>query len=286
MGVASAMTLLNLALVVTCVGIAYRHLTSSVARLYGKSLEELLGAWGTELLQSPLTSEFRIRGPFQLTNIRLPKRQPPLSRAEFIRACERMMPGLYGEAIAILNRPRTTTEWPTFIDRLQKSDEDSFARREILGINDGNFGDPAGIRSALFDLFPDVKRLIANYDGFMARFERMNRRRNLRQFAVIAGVLCFGCNLTLNRLFSVANLNHTEKLFDESVARAIPSLIWHRHFRDVLSYLAGCAVPTTVLAALAELLDRKVFHDVGTKAADRIDAIDSNDIFKGSKTNG
>lgn len=284
MGIAPAITLLNLALVVTCLGIAYRHLSSSVARHYGKTLEEMLGKWGTELIQSPLTSEFRIRGPFQITNMRLRKRQLPLSRDAFVQACGWVMPGLYGEAMAILNRTTAAADWEVFVGRLREMQKESFSAREIVWISDLNKGDLPGTRSALFDLFPKMSRIIANYDGFIARFETTNRRRNLRQFAVIAGLICLGFDLTLNRLFSVGNLGPSVRLFDASVVKAIPGLLRHGYFGDAASYVGGCVVPTAVLAVLAELLDRKVFNVTGTGAAEDIDVGQSRGPLKGGRT--
>ena len=65
-GVELAAVLLDLAVITASLGLAYRYLTGSTARLYCNSLNELLGAWANELLGSPFNAEFRLRGPLQL----------------------------------------------------------------------------------------------------------------------------------------------------------------------------------------------------------------------------
>ncbi len=83
MGIDSAFTVLILAFVVASIGAVYRDLTSSLGRLYTTALEDVLGPLAHHVLCSPLNYDFRIRSPFQFTNIHSPGLQLPLSREAF-----------------------------------------------------------------------------------------------------------------------------------------------------------------------------------------------------------
>jgi hypothetical protein len=257
-----ALMLLSLALVVACVGAAYRYLTSSITRLYAKSLDELLGPWAELLMNSPRTADLRIRGPFQFTNILPPKMQLPLSRDEFITAFERITPGLYGEALAILSRDDPHKEWGQFIERL-KAAQDSYEAQEIVEISKSyDHADFSRIRSALWQLYPDVNNLISRYNEFLPRVEYANRRRNFRQFTVIAGLLTFCGNLTLSRLFDIGGMQHGSPLIDTYMLVALPHMIWQCEFVGVLSYVAACLLSALTIAGLADVLDRKLFGPI------------------------
>jgi hypothetical protein len=264
MGIDSAVTVFSLALAVACVGITYRYLTSSVARLYRRSLRDALGPLGDRLLRSPLTSDLRIRGAFQVSSFRPPRLQLPLSDKSFIQACETILPGVYGEAITILKRPGARQEWESFIARLRTENGAHFASREIVAIDDrfteGDDSKLASVRRAIFGLFPDIDSMISRYQDFLEQIESANRRRNFRQFTVIATVFCLSGDLTLNRLFAGSNQTLTDKLFDARVLLALPSMIRHGNFLGVLAFLGGCAVPIILLAGLADLLDRRLFE--------------------------
>src|SRR3981081_1552908 len=52
------------------------------------------------------------------------------------------------------------------------------------------------IRVALWRLFPDIDDLISRYDEFLTKFNYANRRRNLRQLTLFAGLLALCGNLT------------------------------------------------------------------------------------------
>jgi hypothetical protein len=206
--------------------------------------------------------------------------QLPLSRDEFISAFERLAPGLYGEALGILGRQGPEQEWKAFTERL--SMEKSFEAQEILGIIQKhqqkhqqmnqlmNGGDDLGeIRSAIWELFPDVNHLISQYDVFLANLERAHRRRNFRQLVVIAGLLTFCGNLTLNRMLTGGDLPAGSALFDTHFVRSLPHLLRLREFVSVLSYLAALILPTVTIAGIADVLDRRLF---GAMGADTIGA--------------
>jgi hypothetical protein len=255
---------------------AYRSVTSSTSRLYANNLKDLLGSLAEQLLTSPLTSDLRIRGPLQFTNIRPPQMQLPLSRDEFIFAFERLAPGLYGEALGILGRQAPEQEWKAFRERL--SMDKSFEAQEILGIirkhqqmnQPMNGGDDLGeIRSAIWELFPDVNHLISQYDVFLANLERAHRRRNFRQLVVIAGLLTFCGNLTLNRMLTEGDLPAGSALFDTHFVRSLLHMLRLREFVSVLSYIAALLLPTVTIAGIADVLDRRLF---GAMGADTIGA--------------
>jgi hypothetical protein len=264
-----ALTLFNLALIVTSVGLAYRYVTSSTARVYARTLKEMLGPWADKLLSSPLTSDLRLRGPFQFTNIRPPRMQLPMSRDELIAAFERVAPGLYGEALAILGRQmphddewkrQSEGEWSKFIERLKKEPKGSYEAHEIVTISE-RYGDREFhlIRRALWQLFPDVNDLISRYEEFLRKIDHANRRRNFRQLTVIAGLMTLSGNLTLNRLANLDALQPGSVLFDLHIVKGLPGMLLHREFGAVLNYIAGCLLPTLTIAGVADVLDHKLF---------------------------
>lgn len=277
-----AFTILDLALVVVCAGVAYRYLTSSGARLYANILKDLLGPSAEQLVTSSFTSDLRVRGPLQLTNIQLPRMQLPMSREEFIVAFERVAPGLYGEALAILGRHASADEWKQFIGRLGDA-KNSFEAGEIQEINKRYGGrDLPQIRYAIWQLFPNFNNLISRYEEFLAKVRHANRRRNFRQLTVAAGLLTLCGNLTLNRLLNVGTLQPGSVLFDTHVLNMLPGMLWHREFTAVLGYIAGCIFPTLTIAGVADVLDRKLF---GTAQMDFVEPTHSR-VARASRLEG
>src|SRR5260370_2206715 len=162
--------------------------------------------------------------------------QLPMSHDEFIACFERVAPGLYGEAFAILSRQAPQdernephqNEWAQFTKRLKglTEGEHSYEAQEILKISElHGQRELFRIRSALWQLFPDVNGLISRDKEFLTRFDHANRRRNFRQLTVMAGLLTFCETLTLNSLFDIGNLHHGSPLSSAPTPIPLPRLV-------------------------------------------------------------